>query len=77
MSSGMSATGNTSTAVAPAGNQPGPDRNAVRVGIIGYGYWGPNIVRNLSAIDGCHVVAVCDSSRRRWRGLARHIPASM
>jgi len=34
----------------------------VRVGVIGYGYWGPNIVRNLHAVDNCHVAAVCDKS---------------
>jgi predicted dehydrogenase len=32
----------------------------VRVGVIGYGYWGPNVVRNFNAIDGSQVVAVCD-----------------
>jgi predicted dehydrogenase len=37
-----------------------PNPSAVRVGVIGYGYWGPNIVRNLSALDGWHVAAVCD-----------------
>jgi predicted dehydrogenase len=35
---------------------------ALRLGICGYGYWGPNIVRNLSAIDQCEVVAICDRS---------------
>jgi predicted dehydrogenase len=34
--------------------------NAVQVGVIGYGYWGPNIVRNLHALDHCQVAAVCD-----------------
>jgi predicted dehydrogenase len=34
--------------------------DAVRVGVIGYGYWGPNIVRNLHGVDDCRVVAVCD-----------------
>ena len=34
----------------------------VRVGVIGYGYWGPNIVRNLFAIDGFRVEVVCDKS---------------
>lgn len=29
-------------------------------GVIGYGYWGPNIVRNLSALDGSHVLAIAD-----------------
>jgi predicted dehydrogenase len=36
--------------------------DVVRVGVIGYGYWGPNIVRNLSALDNCQLVAVCDKS---------------
>src|SRR5579885_170502 len=32
-------------------------------GIVGYGYWGPNIVRNLQALPGVEVVAICDSNR--------------
>jgi predicted dehydrogenase len=39
------------------------DSNAVRVGVIGYGYWGPNVVRNLNALDNCHLVSICDRSR--------------
>jgi predicted dehydrogenase len=38
------------------------DSGVVRVGVIGYGYWGPNIVRNLHSLEGCEVVAVCDKS---------------
>jgi predicted dehydrogenase len=34
----------------------------IRVGVIGYGYWGPNVVRNLRALDECRVAAVCDQS---------------
>src|SRR5215470_14758691 len=34
----------------------------IRIGVIGYGYWGPNIVRNLRSLDGCEVAAVCDQS---------------
>jgi predicted dehydrogenase len=40
----------------------------VKFGVIGYGYWGPNIVRNLSQLEEVEVVAVCDKSpisRRR------------
>jgi predicted dehydrogenase len=40
----------------------------VKFGVIGYGYWGPNIVRNLSQLEEVEVVAVCDkspASRRR------------
>lgn len=32
----------------------------IRFGVIGYGYWGPNIVRNLQAVAGAKVTAICD-----------------
>jgi len=32
----------------------------INVGVIGYGYWGPNIVRNLHGGDSTRVEAVCD-----------------
>src|SRR2546422_7202055 len=34
----------------------------IRTGVIGYGYWGPNIVRNLRSLEGCQLAAVCDQS---------------
>ncbi|MFC1620974.1 Gfo/Idh/MocA family protein [Candidatus Omnitrophota bacterium] len=34
----------------------------LNVGILGYGYWGPNIVRNFSSIKDVKVVSVCDVS---------------
>ena len=34
----------------------------INVGVIGYGYWGPNIVRNLSGLDSTSVEAICDSN---------------
>jgi predicted homoserine dehydrogenase-like protein len=32
----------------------------IQVGAIGYGYWGPNIVRNFNGLNGSKVVAVSD-----------------
>jgi predicted dehydrogenase len=32
----------------------------INLGVIGYGYWGPNIVRNFSSIENARVVSVCD-----------------
>mgnify|MGYP001596752116 CR=1 FL=1 len=32
----------------------------INVGVIGYGYWGPNIVRSLHGIEGVHLTSVCD-----------------
>src|ERR1035437_4631418 len=34
----------------------------IRIGVIGYGYWGPNIVRNLCGLDRAHVVGISDKS---------------
>lgn len=34
----------------------------VGVGVIGYGYWGPNIVRNLLTLAGAKVVGICDKN---------------
>ena len=34
----------------------------IRVGVIGYGYWGPNIVRNLHGLESTRVEMVCDKS---------------
>jgi len=34
----------------------------IKLGIVGYGYWGPNIVRNFLAQPDCQVVAVCDKN---------------
>jgi predicted dehydrogenase len=40
-----------------------PD-DCVRIGVIGYGYWGPNIVRNLNGLERCEVVTLCDRSTK-------------
>ena len=32
----------------------------LNIGVIGYGYWGPNIVRNFNGIDSARVVSLCD-----------------
>ncbi len=46
----------------------------LRFGVIGYGYWGPNIVRNLRALEGCQVVGICDQSpAARKRIQASHL----
>jgi len=37
----------------------------IRIGVIGYGYWGPNLVRNFHEVGGCQVVAVSDTRAER------------
>ncbi len=34
----------------------------IRIGVVGYGYWGPRIVRNFDATADCEVAMVCDKS---------------
>jgi len=34
----------------------------INFGVIGYGYWGPNIVRNLNNLEGVRVLAIADES---------------
>lgn len=34
--------------------------NNINIGVIGYGYWGPNLVRNFAEIPGAQVTAVSD-----------------
>ncbi|MEN6610936.1 MAG: Gfo/Idh/MocA family oxidoreductase [Methanoregulaceae archaeon] len=49
----------------------------VRVGIIGVGYWGPNIVRNLYAMkseNGVEIAGVCDLSPAALSGIQGKFP---
>ena len=34
----------------------------INIAVIGYGYWGPNIVRNFYGIEGSRVISVCDKN---------------
>jgi predicted dehydrogenase len=46
----------------------------IRFGVIGYGYWGPNVVRNLYSLDGAEVVAICDKSEKSLLRAKRAYP---
>ena len=47
----------------------------VRVAVIGLGYWGPNLVRNLHEIDDAELVAVCDLDEERLSLVGHRYPA--
>ena len=36
----------------------------INVAVVGYGYWGPNLVRNFQEVDGCQLT-VCDRDEQR------------
>jgi len=46
----------------------------VKFGVIGYGYWGPNVVRNLDRLEETEVVAVCDKSPEARQKVAKSYP---
>lgn len=43
----------------------------IRVGIVGCGYWGPNLIRNFSSCPQTEVVALCDSNPARLETVGR------
>jgi predicted dehydrogenase len=49
-------------------------RAALSVGVIGYGYWGPNVVRNFHALDKAQVTAVCDQNATALARVSRAYP---
>jgi predicted dehydrogenase len=46
----------------------------IRVGVIGYGYWGPNIARNFQGVDECEVTVICDQSSQALQRAQRAHP---
>jgi len=47
----------------------------INVGIIGYGYWGPNLVRNFAELGRCNVVAIADLDAEKLALAKRRFPA--
>ncbi|MDQ3701747.1 MAG: Gfo/Idh/MocA family oxidoreductase, partial [Chloroflexota bacterium] len=47
----------------------------VRVGVVGAGYWGPNLIRNLSELPGSPLAAVCDKDAARLEYVRARYPA--
>ncbi len=46
----------------------------IDVGVVGLGYWGPNLARNFAAIPGCRVKWLCDASEQARTRLAQGFP---
>jgi len=50
----------------------GSDQGPIRVGVVGLGYWGPNLARNFDAIAGTELAWCCDpAAHARARAAAR------
>jgi predicted dehydrogenase len=46
----------------------------IRLGVIGFGYWGPVVARNFHSTDGCELVAVSDKSHAALERAKRNFP---
>ena len=46
----------------------------IRVGVVGCGYWGPNLVRNFRSLPGCSLEMMCDISEQRLTHLKTLYP---
>ncbi len=46
----------------------------LNIGVIGYGYWGPNVARNFHGTAGVNLNAICDLSETRLRLAQNHYP---
>jgi predicted dehydrogenase len=49
-------------------------QSTIGVGVIGYGYWGPNLVRNFYETPGCTVVSVSDLRAERLAKVTPRYP---
>jgi predicted dehydrogenase len=48
----------------------------IGAGLVGYGYWGPNLARNLADAAGCRVVAVSDLDEGRLAAASQRHPGA-
>lgn len=46
----------------------------MKIGVIGCGYWGPNLIRNFVSIDDVDVVAIADQNEKRLALMQRQYP---
>lgn len=47
----------------------------IGIGLIGYGYWGPNLARNFSELSDARLVACCDLRPDRLEALGQKYPS--
>jgi predicted dehydrogenase len=46
----------------------------IRLGVIGAGYWGPNLIRNFARLDQCRLETVCDLDEVRLKSIKKTYP---
>ena len=49
----------------------------MRIGVVGLGYWGPNLARNVARIPGCELAWCCDLDEANLRRFAPQLPTAV
>ena len=49
-------------------------KEPIAVGVVGCGYWGPNLVRNFKGLSNCHMRGICDVSEGRLKHMRSMYP---
>src|SRR5260370_21885862 len=73
--------GSSSRSTSPNGHQNGGHDNGhnkgprrIKVGVIGCGYWGPQLIRNIHEMADAELVGVADTKPERLEFVRRHYP---
>jgi len=48
----------------------------IGIGLVGYGYWGPNLARNFSALADCSLIGICDKNPTKQDAAKKQYPLS-
>src|SRR5579872_4655390 len=48
--------------------------STIKFGVVGYGYWGPNVVRNLQSMANAEIMTVCDQSSAARKRVHKNYP---
>src|SRR5690606_8096770 len=59
-----------------AGPRVTTKRDVLNIGVIGYGYWGPNLVRNFSELSDARVHTVADLNPKALEIVKKRYPAT-
>src|SRR5437762_12588362 len=49
-------------------------KDPINVGVVGCGYWGPNLIRNFRQLQDCRLKLMCDTSEQRLSHLRSVYP---
>ncbi len=48
---------------------------ATKIGVVGCGYWGPNLLRNFAENEAAELIWICDTDEARLAAMARRYPS--